>query len=156
MGDGIQQSPFQGLSCQQNLSMFRLLRQLNPFHGQRDLGGKSIEEAAVVRGAVIGFFGQLDGQNPEKTRRGMEGQVEELGGTERFRADPGHLVVAKGPVRHRRFLLVEHQILADCRGVHLLPVRDENRQFCLQGFADIFNHRRHYRFHVNGRREIAT
>ena len=66
MGYRIEQRSFQIFPSLQDLGLLSLLGQVNPFHGQRNLGDKGIKEAAMVRRAVIGYFFQFNTQDAKK------------------------------------------------------------------------------------------
>ena len=93
MGDGVEQRSFQGLPGGEDLGLFRLMGQVDPFHGQGDLGDKGVEQAAMAGREGVGFF-QGNPQNSEGLAGRGERQVEQMCGIERLRTLAGRPPVA--------------------------------------------------------------
>ena len=157
MGDGVEQGPFQDSPGLQDLGLFRLLGEVDPFHGQGGLGGEGIEQPAVVGRVVVGHFFQFDPQYPQN--RWMWPAAADRGARPnqgfRCRSRPARRL-RKAQSATASSLTSRSRSLADGEDFHLFPLRSEDGQLGLQGLADVFDHRLQNRFPVDRSRQIAA
>ena len=84
---------------------------------------------------------QSDPHDPQHTGRGLQGQIDQVGGHQRIRGAPGRVVVAEGPVGHGLFLDVQRQPFAGSHDVEPFPFRQKDHHLGIQRLFHVPDHR---------------
>ena len=79
MGDGIEECPLQSFPGLEDLGLFGLFDELDPFDCQGRLGGKGIEKPALFRRFKIGLAFKFNAENAQYASGCLQWQIEEDG-----------------------------------------------------------------------------